>query len=118
MIKRAISSQMFLATYISCYIVKRPCNPPSHLYSVRHTYALAIWLPPATAAPDPCANFFLLTNLIPPTVMNNAAAPRITASVTIAPITPLTAGLRPWCALEVVPEPELELDVEEFDVGA
>lgn len=54
---------------------------------------------PAAIASEPglpgLANLFLLTNLSPPSSMAIAAAPRITASVTIAPMTPPTAAEMP-----------------------
>ena len=51
------------------------------------SHAFTVVLP----AGDPPANLFLLTSLKPATSMIRISAPRMTASVTIAPITPATA---------------------------
>ena len=56
-------------------------------------YAFGSFPPLGEAAPF--LNFFLLTIVQPNTSIANASKPSTTASVTIAPITPLTAGLMP-----------------------
>jgi len=71
-----------------------------------YSHAFAVALP----AGDPPANLFLCTSLKPPASMIRISAPRMTASVTIAPMTPATAFEIPpplECELEVVPEEEL-----------
>lgn len=65
-------------------------------------YAFGVALDPATAAF--CASLFLLTSLKPAISITKPSSASTTASVTIAPITPFTAGLSPF----PLPE-ELEL---------
>jgi hypothetical protein len=69
---------------------------------------------PSTAALE--AIRFLLTTLNPPIKKINASMPNMTASVTIAPITPATAVEMPEddeVLLEVEPELEFELELED-----
>lgn len=76
----------------------------SHVFKV----VLSTGDPPAG---DPPANLFLLTSLKPATSMIKISAPRMTPSVTIAPMTPATAFEIPpplEFEQEVVPDGELE----------
>lgn len=67
-----------------------------------YSHAFTAVLPAVLPAGDPPANLFLLTSLKPATSMIRISAPRMTASVTIAPMTPATA-------FEIPPPLEFEL---------
>lgn len=81
-------------------------------------YSPYFYFPPcsATAPPFPTApppNLFLLTTLNPAPNKTNASTPKITANVTIAPITPATAlDIPPLFSAEPESEPEEEEEEE------